>query len=240
MFFDDHPEFLKTSRTASSRSRLNLRHQALIEEHRDVLQGRTVVDIASHDGRWSFAALEAGAARVVGIEGRGRLVRQARRTLREKGVEEDRFRFVRGDVHERIFGDDIRGDVVFCFGFLYHTARYVELMAGIRSTGAEYVIVDTRVLPDEERPIVEYRTEHTATEALAIRDRFALDRKVISGVPSEAAVVLMLDAAGYEVDQRTDWAALLVGHEGARGSATYADRVRVSFRARRRPDVQPA
>jgi hypothetical protein len=235
MFFDDHPEFLETSHTAASKSRLNLRHLAIIEENQDILRGRSVVDIASHDGRWSYAALEAGASRVIGIEGRQSLVKAARRTLAAKGVPKSRYTMVRGDVHRRMLQPDIVGDVVLCLGFLYHTARYVELMAGIRSTGAEYVIVDTRVIPDAAGPVVELRTEGTGGQALAIKDQFALDGQVISAVPSEAAVVLMLGAAGYDVDRRTDWPGLLAQHPEARAVSQYARGTRVTFRAKRRP-----
>jgi hypothetical protein len=234
MFFDEHPEFLETSHTAASRSRLNLRHLALIEANADILHGRTVVDIASHDGRWSFAALEAGASRVIGIEGRRRLVRRSRRTFRHKGVDSERYRFIAGDVHARLFEERVRADVVLCLGFLYHTARYVELMAGIRSTGAEYVIVDTRVLQGVDGPMVQMRTERTNNESVAIRDRFALDDRVISAVPTEEAVAVMLDAAGYDVEQRTDWAQLLAAHPNATSVTQYASGKRVSFRARRR------
>ncbi len=236
MFFDDHPEFLETSTTANQLDRLNLRHVALIEQNADVLKGRSVVDIASHDGRWSFAALEAGASHVIGIEGRRSLVLNARETLRTKGVSPDRYRFVRGDVHQRIHRPEIVAEVVMCFGFLYHTARYVELFSGIASTGAEYVLVDTRVIPGD-RPIVEMHSEGIGNQALAIRDRYTLGKRNISATPSEAAVLLMLDAAGYELDQRTDWEALLAEHPNAGAVTQYADGTRVSFRCRRKADA---
>ena len=102
MFFDDHPEFLETSHTAATKGRLNLRHLAIIKENEDILRGRSVVDIASHDGRWSYAALEAGATRVIGIEGRQSLVENAKRTLAAKGVPESRYTMIKGDVHRRI------------------------------------------------------------------------------------------------------------------------------------------
>lgn len=234
MFFDDHPDFLETSHTAASKSRLNLRHLAIIKENEDILRGRSVVDIASHDGRWSYAALEAGATHVIGIEGRRKLVENARETFAAKGVPESRYTMIRGDVHRRLHRPDIVGDVVMCLGFLYHTARYAELMAGIRSTGAEYVIVDTRVLQGVDGPLIELRTEGTATQSMAIRDKYTMDRRVISAVPSEAAVVLMLDAAGYDVDHRTDWTRLLAGHPDAEAVSQYESGKRVTFRAKRR------
>jgi hypothetical protein len=141
---------------------------------------------------------------------------------------------IQGDVHEELHRPRVKGGVVMCLGFLYHTARYVELMAGIRSTGARYVIVDTRVLQGVEGPMVEMRTERTDGEALAIKDRFARGRQVISAVPSEAAVTLMLEASGYEVEHRTDWDELIAQHPDVSGVAQYASGKRVTLRARRR------
>ncbi len=236
MFFDDHPEFLETSETAATLDRLNLRHRAIIEQNQSVLRGARVVDIASHDGRWSFAALDAGAAHVTGIEGREELVRNARRTFRAKGVPEEQFRFLKGDVHRRLLKPDIEADVVLCLGFLYHTARYVELFKGIQSTGAQYVVVDTRVLPDVTGPLVQLHTEGTRMQALAVRDRFTMGGRVLSATPSEDAVVLMLETAGYEVDQRVDWDDMLAGFPDAVNVPQYADGRRVTFRARRRAE----
>lgn len=234
MFFDDHPEFLETSDTATSKSRLNMRHLGMIEANKDVLRGRSVVDIASHDGRWSYAALQAGASSVIGVEGRMSLVKQARATFEQKGVPADQYQFLRGDAHRKIFDDRVQGEVVMCLGFLYHTARYVELMAGIATTGAEYIIIDTRVITGVDGPLVEFQTEGTNMNAVAIKDRFALGNRVISATPSEAALVLMLDAMGYDVDHRTDWDAILSEHPDAESMVQYRKGTRVTFRARRR------
>jgi len=84
-FFDQYPRFYDTSETFAYPSRLNLRHEAIFGENTDIFEGRRVLDIASHDGRWSFAALQAGAASVVGIEGRPELVASAGRRSRTTG-----------------------------------------------------------------------------------------------------------------------------------------------------------
>ena len=57
MFFDAYPRFYETSKTSASRGRLNLRYEAIFGENADVFRGARVLDIASHDGRWSLAAL---------------------------------------------------------------------------------------------------------------------------------------------------------------------------------------
>jgi hypothetical protein len=234
MFFNRHPEFLETSDTAASRSRLNMRHLAIIDGNKDVLEGSRVIDIASHDGRWSFAALEAGADHVTGFEGRRELVRHSRNTFRTKGVPEEQFRFIQGDVHVKLLRSGVKADVVMCLGFLYHTARFAELFKGIRRTQAEHVIIDTRVLQGVEGPMVKFTKETTGHQAKAMRDRYAMGRHVISSVPSEDAVVLMLDAAGYEVEHKTDWTQLLAEHPDARKIIQYKTGQRITFRARRR------
>ncbi len=233
MFFDDNPEFLETSETAAAQDRLNLRHLGMIEENADILRGRSVVDIASHDGRWSYAALDAGATHVTALEGRGRLIENTKRTFDAKGVRATKYTLIQGDAHQTLFNPEVKGEVVLCLGFLYHTARYVELMAGIRSTGAEYVIVDTRVIQNVAGPLVQMRTESVIGEALAMKDRYTLRKRAMSAVPSEAAVVLMLEWIGYEVDHRTDWPGLLAQHPDAASVEQYADGSRVTFRAKK-------
>jgi protein-L-isoaspartate O-methyltransferase len=85
-FFDRFPRFYDTSETATHPGRLNLRHQAMFGDNLDIFDGASVLDIASHDGRWSFAALQAGAASVVGVEGRRELVDHATQNFEHYGV----------------------------------------------------------------------------------------------------------------------------------------------------------
>ncbi len=137
-FFERFPAFFSTSETSTQPWRLNLRYEAMFAEHRDALEGSSVLDIASHDGRWSLAALETGATSVVGIEAREDLVEQAGATLRGYGIVEDRFDFVAGDVFEVLAKQPAQVDVVLCLGFFYHTLRYNELLSRIRQCGAEH------------------------------------------------------------------------------------------------------
>ena len=74
--------------------RLNQRHRALIQSNAAVIAGRRVLDIASHDGRWSLAASMAGAEYVLGIEARQHLAEAARDNMREYGVPAGKVEFV--------------------------------------------------------------------------------------------------------------------------------------------------
>jgi len=75
-----------------------------------------VYDLGSGDGRLLFSALERGAGRCVGIDIDADLIRAARETALQKGVE-DRVRFIEGDILEV---DLSPASIVLCF--LYPTA----------------------------------------------------------------------------------------------------------------------
>ena len=68
-FFDDYPLFFSTSQTGPAPNRLNQRYRACIEWNEPAIRGQRVLDLASHDGRWSFAAIKAGAINAVGNRG---------------------------------------------------------------------------------------------------------------------------------------------------------------------------
>ena len=105
----------------------------------DLFEGARVLDIASHDGRWSTAALACGAKSVVGVEARPELVDHAVANLEALRPGPGRFRFIVGDVHEVLRSEDLDVDVVLCLGFLYHTLRFNELLNGIHRTGAHHL-----------------------------------------------------------------------------------------------------
>ena len=237
-FFDDYPRFYETSDTGPWRDRLNLRYEAIFAENRDVFVGARVLDIASHDGRWSLAALKAGAAYVVGIEGRPELVANAQATFQHYAIDPQTYRFVAGDVFEAVAGLDQRFDVVLCLGFLYHTLRYNELMSHISRLQPHHVIIDTEVIP-QQHPFVRIRSERIARQGNAIADRYSHGDMVLSGQPSVAAVREMLSAYGFELERLSDWDRLLNERAVTREVAAYASGKRVTIRARALSTPEP-
>jgi hypothetical protein len=158
MFFDAFPRFYESSNTGAYRGRLNLRYEAIFGENQDLFPGARVIDIASHDGRWSLAALKAGAAEVTGIEAREDLVRAALDNVGHYYNDTGRYEFIAGDVFEIMSETTFKADVVLCLGFLYHTLRYNELMSRIREINPSHLIIDTQVLPRKGR-VVGLRTD---------------------------------------------------------------------------------
>ncbi len=240
MFFDEYPLFYETSQTASEASRLNLRHHAMIEHNAHLLKGARVLDLASHDGRWSFAALQAGAAHVTGVEARPELVERANATFAEYGVSSDRYSFVQGDMFRILRNRDFDVDVVLCLGFVYHTLRYGELFRGILQAKPEYCLIDTKVILGDE-PLVRLNVNRTGVQSNAARDRTTHRRRAVAGWPSVPALRLILDVYDLEVEEQYDWPALLESRPDVprRVVSDYNTGNRVTLRCRRR-ESEPA
>ena len=227
-FFDDYPLFYRTSYTGSKPNRLNARYEALIESNRDVIAGRRVLDIASHDGRWSFAALKAGAQHVVGVEGRAELVERATNAMNVYRVAPDRFDFMVGDAQTllaRFAPGDF--DTVFCFGFLYHTLEQMSLISAISRLAPSHLLLDTKVVKSDV-PLIVLRRDEPGGEGEAIRKATDGPGPVLVGTPSRAAVEWMLDSAGFQYAYY-DWA---TRHQGDWTQLdAYLDGRRVTLRA---------
>jgi hypothetical protein len=230
-FFEQFPRFYLTSSTAPTTARLNLRYEAIFGENRDIFDGASVLDLASHDGRWSLAALATGARSVTGIEARPELVKAATENLREYGYGADRVRFVAGDVHEVLATQDLTADVVLCLGFLYHTLRYNELLYGIRRTNARYLIIDT-FSPYMMGPVpnVNVITEHADEEGKAAGDPYTHGPFVLVGRPNLEAIRAMLAAYGYRAERLSDWAGLLRDNPITDNCGDYANGKRITVR----------
>jgi SAM-dependent methyltransferase len=155
------------------------------------LRGLRVLDLGCNAGYWALACIEAGAAYVLGVDGRPMHVEQSEFVFEVKGVDQGRFDFKVGDV----FGFDPEPygpfDVVLCLGLLYHVNRPVELVSRIARLEAEVVVVESALsyLPGAA---FELRFESPDVAANTLADPLVL-------VPSPLAVVQLLRQHGYAV-----------------------------------------
>lgn len=205
-FFDAFPRFFVTSETASEPDRLNQRHRALIQPNVDIVRGRRVLDIASHDGRWSFAAHKAGAEYVLGIEARQHLVEMARDNMREYGVPENSVEFMQGDVLTELDRLECGSfDTVLCFGFLYHIIDHMVLLRKIARLKPMNLVIDTAITI-HPGSIIRTKDEAVLHESAGAVGDPGNPARTVVGVPSRAALELMLRAAGFPAVHYYDWA----------------------------------
>ncbi len=231
-FFDQYPRFYSTSRVGTSRGeRLNERYRALISPNEELIREKTILDLASHDGRWSFAALKAGARHVTGIEGRSYLVESAIATTREYGIGAERYRFIVGDLFDQIElvqTDSI--DTVFCFGFFYHTPHHMLLLSKIARLNPKHLILDTEIDPSATDLIVRLKKEKIAREGTSIVGQPGDPMHALVGKPSRSALETMLTSFGWSFSYY-DWHR--AGIKNWHGLRDYRDGWRVSLVATR-------
>jgi hypothetical protein len=127
-FFDSYERFYATGNTRGGR-RLNAQYDCLIRDRLDLIRDRSILDIGSHDGRWGFAALMAGARHVTGIEPRQQLVDSAIASYESYGIDAERYAFRVADARDALRELRPRVDTVFLFGVLYHIHYHVAFAA---------------------------------------------------------------------------------------------------------------
>jgi tetratricopeptide (TPR) repeat protein len=202
-FFDNFPEFFNSSVSGVSNNRLNGKYKALINENLECIKGKRILDLTSHDGRWTFAALKNGAEFVTGIEGRKELIDNAYMNLSTYGIPKTKYKFIEGDVFEQL--KQIKPgeiDTVFCFGFFYHIANHMLLLNEIKRINPKYLLLETTISTSEES-IVEIMLESSEYEFNAIEE-FEDYRHVLVGWPSRKAIEAMLESIGFTY-RFTNW-----------------------------------
>lgn len=229
-FFDTYPWFYSSSRVGSHPNRLNRRFDVLIRSNLDCVIGKRVLDIASHDGRWSLAALAMGASHVTGVEARTRLIESSRGAVSHYQFPSSSYNFIEGDVH-KVLADLEPGlfDTAFCFGFLYHTSHHLALLGQIFRLGVTELIVDTAVTMDGS-PTITLIEEDSTHEANALRVDGS-GQLSLAGTPSRSALEMLLRHAGFVDPRYLDWTRAL--ESNAASLQAYVEGRRVSVRAAR-------
>lgn len=225
-FFSEYPRFYSTSQTSAIPDRLNARYQAIILANRKIIAGKRLLDIGSHDGRWSFAALHAGAQHVTGIEPRAELIDNAVSNMRAYAISDNSYTFIQNDAISFLRGCTHKVDVILCLGYFYHTIHHIELVSLMKKTNARHIIIDTEVFPTSPPdPIENNNTVSTRSikerdfviqlikdpveqESMAIADSHTQDGTTIVGRPSEGAIHLIFEHFGFEVFE-LDWTNLI-------------------------------
>ena len=140
----------------SNAARLRRRYETIFVRHRDLFKGARVLDINSGSGFWSLAALDAGAAHVVGIEDAPANVEAAKKAFGEYGVNAAAYRFVDSEAPAALRKAEPKAfDVILCHGFLEQSDPRFAFQQFARLQ-PKHVILDTRI-SQGKGPIVRIR-----------------------------------------------------------------------------------
>ncbi len=180
--------------------RLNQRHRKLIAPIAADLAGARVLDLAAHDGRWSYAFAAAGAAAVVGIEGRQHLIERFAEFPQDAAAARVTLRC--GDIFDAMEADLAAGaryDVIGVLGIFYHIMDHFRLLQLVTRFQPRLVLLDSEF---SQRPgqVIDLVREDPSKDLNALA-QVAGQEKALIGIPSLGALEAMADVLGY----RTDW-----------------------------------
>ena len=147
--FTDALPFLETGKVGASLPRLNQRYEIFMRPNEQEFVGARVLDLGSHDGRWTYAALQAGAKHVTGVEWDQSLVNVANESLSELFPGEYRFEFVPSDITSYLASANDSFDIVLCLGLLYHINDAQRALKLIRDLEPKLLVLDTSVVEIE-------------------------------------------------------------------------------------------
>jgi tRNA (mo5U34)-methyltransferase len=185
------------------------------------LRGRRVLDLGCNSGFWSLKAIEAGAEFVLGLEGRQMHVDQANLVFEAKGIDPDRYRFELANVLAYPLDGDF--DIVLCLGLLYHVAKPTELFEFMARSGADILVIDTRV---SNKPGGCFEIRHEPMDD----PRNGLDRELIF-IPTRQAVAELAREFGYQT------VPLALEMSSAEGMKKFQERRRVAFICAKEADL---
>ncbi len=108
----------------------------------------SAIDIASHQGWFSWQLVENGVQQVTGIEPRSEHVADARAVIAAMGLS-NRIRFEQCDVHDSSPERFGRHPLVLCFGLIYHLENPIGALRRARALTAPggLCLIETQVVP---------------------------------------------------------------------------------------------
>ncbi|MGA0542788.1 class I SAM-dependent methyltransferase [Neotabrizicola sp. VNH66] len=191
-------DFLGTTGRYSAKDvhRMNMRHSFIIEPFLTDLDGAKVLDLAAHDGRWSYALAAAGARQVIGVEARPELV--AKFSDMPHDAPASKVELVVADLFDAL-QDYVREeqtfDVVAIYGVLYHVMDHFLLLRRVTALRPKLVIIDSEFITGNS-PMVQMVRERTDNPLNAI-EATANQEVTMVGIPSVGAMEAMADVLGY-------------------------------------------
>jgi 2-polyprenyl-3-methyl-5-hydroxy-6-metoxy-1,4-benzoquinol methylase len=110
-------------------------------------RGKTIVDLGCNEGAFTAEFARLGAARVVGIE--ARRTNYERCELLRKLLNRPNLEFILGDVKDELPRLEIKPDIVLLSGLLYHLSDPYSMLAAVRKTDPDVVLIDTHIADPE-------------------------------------------------------------------------------------------
>jgi len=198
-FFDRYDLFVK--KMPGEVDRLRHQYEAFVSQNRELFQGARVLDIMSSQGFWSLAALDAGAAHVVGLEDSPQAVEAAKTAFVELSIDPKSYRFIASEIPAGLRRLEPKAvDLVLCHGFLERSDPRFVFQQLVRLQ-VKHVILDTRIAVGKGRI-----ARFVLTPPNAPAGRY----KNVRTIPSHELIAFFCEYFRFRLRQ-IDWQAMGIG-----------------------------
>ena len=141
--------------------RLRRRYDVIIGGNRNLFADARVLDIQSSEGFWCLAALDAGAAHVIGVDSSRMHIETAQTNFATYAIRSNKFELVQSEIFAGLRQYKPRDfDLILCRGFV-ERCNIPELFRHLIRLRPKHVILDTKVVPGT-RPMAKFSTATTA------------------------------------------------------------------------------
>lgn len=140
-FFDRYDRF------GSSGDAMRARHRydAIVSYNYELFHDARVLNLYSGDGRWCMAALDAGAAYVVGVEPSRKSVEAARSIFIEYGIASEAYKFIDSDINAALKSTSAGlFDLILC-SQAFELSDPRVFFSHLYRLGPKHVILDTSI-----------------------------------------------------------------------------------------------
>jgi LPS sulfotransferase NodH/SAM-dependent methyltransferase len=181
--------------------RLRHRYDAIVGSNRSLFANAKVLDIHCGDGRWSLAALDAGAAHVVGLDDQLKSVEAVRNACAKFGAKPASYEFVSEQIFPalRAYGPEVF-DVIICQDLLGIPDLHF-FFNHLRRLRPKHVILDTAIVGGKV-PIAVFKFKQHDEYAVGEERRHAS----VSAVPNHEFIRILCDYFGFRW-RVFDWSA---------------------------------
>ena len=195
-FFDRHNKFARSVPAGAASAtgffdliRLRRRYDVILAGNRDLFFNARVLDVMSSQGFWTLAALDAGAAHVVGVEPASTLVETANKYFAKNDIRSNSYQCVNSELFSALENFEPGSfDLIFCHDSLeqYDISRFFMHVKRLRP---KQLILDTGMVSGEGALV-----------------RFSLSVDGIIGYPNHQLIMFLCDTFGFKW-RLVDWRA---------------------------------
>ena len=123
---------------------INARIDILLNKNPEAIQNKSILDVGSHTGIFSFAALQLGAKDVYGVDVEDLTVKRCDSLFLKEGVSPKKYTFkVENIINFLEKVEENSFDTIFCFGVMYYITEPYRLLKLMARAAKDSILIDT-------------------------------------------------------------------------------------------------